>query len=126
MSVLDAQLENLRDRFPQLEARKLSSGTTLVVVPEVRVPDGWNKTRTTIQFLVPAGYPYGALDCFWADSDLRLADGRVPQNTGATPIPEVGPGGLWFSWHLAKPWNPNRDTLSSWMNTVLERLRQRQ
>jgi hypothetical protein len=40
-------------------------------------------------------------------------------------IPETAESGLWFSWHL-QGWNPNRDTLSSWMNTIADRLRRLQ
>lgn len=125
MSLLDVQLAELTERYPGVAATRLPSGTTLITVPGVRLPAGWTKAHTTIWFLVPPGYPYAALDCFWADGDLRLAGGAVPANASPTnPIPEVGTPSLWFSWHLAQPWNPNRDSLSSWMNTVNDRLRQ--
>jgi hypothetical protein len=125
MSLLDVQVGELVERYPGVTATRLPSGTTLITVPDVLLPAGWTKARTTIWFLVPAGYPYAALDCFWADADLRLIGGALPANANVSnPIPEVGISGLWFSWHLAKPWNPNRDSLSSWMNTVNDRLRQ--
>ncbi|QPB24578.1 hypothetical protein ISN39_34170 (plasmid) [Rhizobium sp. 007] len=108
-----------------MSTRPLPSGAVVVSVPNVSLPEGWNKPSTEIRFVVPAGYPYAALDCFWADSGLRLADGRIPNNTGeSNPIPEDGGTGLWFSWHLQdQKWNPNRDTLSSWMNVVISRFR---
>lgn len=122
--MLQAQLDALRARYPGTEGTRLPSGTTLVTVPAVPLPAGWSKAKTTIRFLVPAAYPYAALDCFWADPDLRLSGERMPQNTAAgNPIPEVTQPGLWFSWHLAHPWNPNRDTLSSWMSIINDRLR---
>ena len=125
--MLEAQLADLKARYPGAEATRLPSGTTLVTVPDVPLPSGWSKAKTAIRFLVPAAYPYAALDCFWADTDLRLAGERMPMNTGAgNPIPEVGQPALWFSWHLAHPWNPNRDTLSSWMNAINDRLRRLQ
>jgi len=121
--VVDLQLRELRERYPGTEAQALPSGGLLVTVPGVPLPVGWTKRMTAIRFVVPAAYPYAALDCFWADVDLRLAGERMPQSAGApNPIPETGAQGLWFSWHLAHPWNPNRDTLSSWMNTVNDRL----
>ena len=120
-----AQVAELTARYPGVQSTRLPSGTTLIAVPGVRLPCGWTKERTTIRFLVPAAYPYAALDCFWADDDLRLSGDRIPDNANINnPIPEVGAGGLWFSWHLAQPWNPNRDTLCSWMNSVNDRLRQ--
>lgn len=78
---------------------------------------------TSLRFLVPVGYPYAALDCFWADQALRLATGGMPQNAAINPIPESGEIGLWFSWHLRQPWSSNHDTLSSWIACINERLR---
>ena len=78
----------------------------------------------TIRFLVPPGYPFAQLDCFWADPDLLLAHGATPQNAALNVIPETLQQGMWFSWHLESAWNPNRDTLSTWMNVVIDRLRQ--
>lgn len=122
--ILTIQLEQLRERFGDVQSRSMASGTTLVAVPGVHLPQGWSKASTTIRFLVPLGYPFAQLDCFWADSDLRLAHGAMPQNSASNPIPETTEQGLWFSWHLTYPWNPNRDTLSTWMNVVTERMRQ--
>lgn len=124
MGPLERQLEDLRQRFPEVETQLLPSGTTLVTVRNVPLTTGWNKPSTSIRFLVPPGYPFAALDCFWGDSDLMLDGNRLPQNAQTTnPIPEVNAPGLWFSWHLMHPWNPNRDTLSTWMNAVFDRLR---
>jgi hypothetical protein len=125
MGILDTQLDQLRQRYAIVDAKALGSGTTLVTIPGVPLPAGWNKPASTIRFLVPAGYPFAALDCFWADEDLRLASGQLPTNSGCpNPIPESGQSGLWFSWHLTTPWNPNRDTLSSWVNSINDRMRQ--
>jgi hypothetical protein len=121
--ILERQLGDLGERFGAVEHRRLPSGTVLVTVPAVPLV-GWSATFTSVRFLVPAGYPYAALDCFWADPGLRLATGALPMNAAEqNPIPEDGGTGLWFSWHLQGPWDPNRDTLSSWMNTIIDRLR---
>lgn len=128
MSVLiDRQMEALSDRFPGASAQALPSGTRLVSVPTILLPPGWSAHATGIRFLIPTGYPFAALDCFWADDALRLSSGNVPQNAAPrNPIPETNQTGLWFSWHLASPWNANRDTLSSWMNVIADRLRRPQ
>lgn len=126
MGPLEIQLEQLRQRFVGTQARPLSGGASLVTVPDAELPAGWNKARSAIRFLVPVGYPFAALDCFWADDDLRLAGGGMPQNSAFNPVPEINEPGLWFSWHLTQPWNPNQDTLSSWMNTIFDRLRRPQ
>lgn len=122
--ILNRQIAQLRERFGAVTATRLGSGTTLVEIASVPLPPGWSAAATSIRFLVPSGYPFAALDCFWADSGLTLAGGGTPRSSGQNPIPEVAQRGLWFSWHLSGPWDPNRDTLSSWMNTVLERMRQ--
>lgn len=118
------QLEQLRERFGGAEVRPLMIGTMLVTVPNVRLPEGWSKLSTTIRFIIPSGYPYAVLDCFWADPDLTLLGGGQPQNTGLNPIPGATDAGLWFSWHLTTPWDPNRDTLTTWMNVVISRMKE--
>lgn len=122
--ILDMQLEQLRERSGEVHVRTMASGTTLVTVAGVRLPEGWSKLSANIRFLVPPGYPFAQLDCFWADADLHLANGAPPQNAVLNAIPETMDQGMWFSWHLASAWNPNRDTLSTWMNVVIDRLRQ--
>ncbi len=122
--ILAMQLEELRERFGDVQTRQLPSGTTLVIVPDVSLPEGWSKASTTIRFIAPPGYPFAQLDCFWADPELHLANGGPPQNSAVTSAPETIEPALWFSWHLAGPWNPNRDTLSTWMNVVIDRMRQ--
>lgn len=125
MSVLDAQFAQLGERYASLDIQKLASGTHLVEIHDVPLPAGWSQTSTSIRFLVPVAYPFAALDCFWADNGLRLASGNVPTNSGSdNVVPETQIAGLWFSWHLASPWNPSRDTLSSWMNSINDRMRQ--
>jgi hypothetical protein len=120
--VVTMQLDELRERFGEARVETMASGTALVTVPGVRLPDGWSKTSTTIRFLIPPGYPFAQPDCFWADADLRLAGGAMPQSSGPNAIPESADTGLWFSWHLTTAWDPNRDTLSSWMNSIKDRL----
>lgn len=125
--IVDQQLEALRERFQGAETLRLSSGAYMVSVPNIPLPAGWSAPVTMVRFLIPAGYPFAALDCFWADDGLRLAGGAIPQNAApGNQIPETGHYGLWFSWHLTGSWDPNRDTLSSWMNVCADRLRRPQ
>lgn len=121
---VNVQLEQLRQRFSEADVRPGASDTMLVTVPNVRLPEGWSKPSTTVHFVIPSGYPYAHLDCFWADADLKLANGAVPQNTGQVPLPGVPELLLWFSWHLTTPWDPNRDTLTTWMNVILNRMKE--
>ncbi len=100
----------------------LTGDSRLVEIPDVQLPSGWNKPTTSVRFLIPQGYPFAQPDCFWADNELRLASGQMPQNAQANnPIPNTSSMGLWFSWHLTR-WNPNRDELVSWCVCIQDRL----
>jgi len=72
---------------------------------------------TTVQ------YPNAGFDMFWVDENVKLRDGRIPQ-AGDAIEPYLGRRWRRFSWHLPpnRPWNPSRDSLSTWIATVEERL----
>lgn len=124
MSILEGQLQELRNRYGTVETTVLRSGAVLIEIASHLLPAGWSKARTSIRFLAPQGFPQAAPDCFWADGDLCLQGGREPQNSNTSEaIPEHGGKGRWFSWHLTSAWNPNRDTLSTWMNSINDRLK---
>ena len=99
----------------------IGGGSQVIFIPIFPLPKGWNKQATAIHFVVPAGYPYAQPDCFYADLNLRLADGRMPQNTGQNPATAALASTLWFSWHLQRPWKPGRDTLFTWLNVIANR-----
>ena len=122
MSAAEQQLDSLRLRYPGATLRQLPSGAELVTLPGVALQEGWSLRGTALRFLAPAGYPYAAPDCFWADEPLRLANGLMPQNSAVTPVPETAESGLWFSWHLSHPWNAGTHTLSTWTACMLDRL----
>lgn len=125
-----AQFERLQERYPQAVMSALPSGSALVHVPSIGVPDGWSHTETDLWFIVPVGYPGPCPDCFWVRQDLRLANGGMPHASQVHPqIPETTQPALWFSWHVVDNqahWNPARDTLSTYMSICLERLRRPQ
>ncbi len=123
MSVVPVQFEELKKRFPGAELTPLSDGSSLVRVSDFLLPPGkWNKDRTAVYFVAPNGFPVAKPDSFWADEDLRLPGGALPKNS-AVQAPPFGTGPkLWFSWHV-NPWNPNRDTLTSYLWVIASRLR---
>lgn len=98
------------------------SGASVIAIPEFPLPQGWSKERTTVLFVAPVGYPLAQPDCFWADEDLRLSSGAVPQNSGTNPIPERGGSNLWFSWHLSG-WSPNQSNLLTYINSIKARFK---
>jgi hypothetical protein len=124
MTLLEEQIEILRSHYPDVAVRNLPSGAALIVLPNVPLIEGWSKKSTAVMFLAPVGYPHAKPDCFWTEGDLRLANGVPPASTGPNPIPEVNERGyLWFSWHTAQ-WNPNRDSLVTYVNVIKNRLRE--
>lgn len=120
-SIAELQLDTLQQSYPGSRLERLSDGTLLVSIPDVRLPPGWNQDSTTVRFLVPVGYPVAQPDCFWADSSLRLANNAMPASSGVQQIPQTGLTQLWFSWHVAT-WNPGRDSLITYARVIRDRL----
>jgi len=123
MTPIERQMEQLRAVHPTATHERLADGSYLITIPAVRLPAGkWNKETTAIRFLAPVGYPAGRPDCFWTDRDLLLSGNRVPQNTGANPIPNYQQlATLWFSWHVST-WSPNSDSLLTYLRVIEQRL----
>lgn len=118
---VQAQVEALTSSYAAVEAVTRVDGTTLIQVPSVPLPPGWNKPATRVWFVVPVGYPLARPDCFWAEHDLRLGNGGMPANSGMQTIPGTTQQGLWFSWHISS-WDPGRDSLASYVRVMRERL----
>jgi hypothetical protein len=117
--------EKLRRLHPGLRITEMPSGVAqavLVEVPDVELPDAWNRPTTTVRFLVPLAYPAAPPDSFWADAGLALRDGRPPQGSRVQPLPGSAEPLLWFSWHVQQ-WNPNVHTVSSFLQVVKNRFR---
>ncbi len=125
MGPAELHVERLRAREPDLQLQVLPDGSKLICIPQVALPAGWNKPSTSVHLVAPPGYPFAQPDCFWADPDLRLSSGALPQNAAlGNPIPHrPGLPALWFSWHL-QGWNAARDDLLTWLTVIRERLAQ--
>jgi E2/UBC family protein E len=123
MTPFEQQLERLKVICPTAKATRIASGANLIEIPNYKLPKGWNRGEGTVIFLAPPGYPAAQPDCFWVEpTGMRLENGATPQNTNdSNPIPGVGPRGTWFSWHV-QHWNPNRDSLETYINVIKQRL----
>jgi hypothetical protein len=119
-SIVETQLAELQRLHPAATAVELPDGSTLVTVPDIPMPAGWNQDRTAVVFLTPVGYPMARPDCFWADCGLRLSGGGMPGNANLQSLPGRGDQVLWFSWHLAQ-WDPQRDTLLTFVRVIRSR-----
>ncbi|MEJ0011256.1 MAG: E2/UBC family protein [Bauldia sp.] len=127
--ITQKQFERLKQRYPDAVLTALPSGAGLVTIPAVSLPEGWSRATSSVRFVVPIGYPGPAPDCFWADQELRLANGQQPQASQVNQIPEANQQALWFSWHVveaAKNWNPNRDDLLTFVGIIMDRFRRPQ
>lgn len=122
MGPLEIHIERLMSRRPDALIKHVEGSGTLITIPDITLPLGWNKANTCIHFFAPTGYPYAKPDCFWADEDLRLASGAIPQNSNPdNPMPGLEKRAIWFSWHTEQ-WNASRDDLSTWIASINDRL----
>jgi len=121
---LAQDLAQARQRFGQVDVTP-EAGRTLVVVRDQSLPGHWNRDTTDILIQVPQGYPLSALDMFWVQPGLRLADGRMPH---CGEVLESYLGTTWqrFSWHYPPgvKWNPTRDGILSHLRFARARLSQ--
>lgn len=127
MTPFEQHLNDLQSVCPNATATRLGSGAQLITIPNYTMPQGWNRRTATILFVAPPAYPAAQPDCFWVEpGGVRLANGATPQGTNdSNPIPEIGPRGTWFSWHV-QHWNPNRDSLLSYFKVIEQRFKAQQ
>lgn len=120
---VEAHFKRLRELYPAASCTAIGDGRFLIHIPGVFLPTGWSKSITNIWFVAPVGYPGAAPDCFWADSDLRLAAGRLPQNSGEQLVPGTTTAGLWFSWHIGR-WAPATHDMRTYASAMRSRFEQ--
>lgn len=101
-----------------LETREMADGSSIVAV-DVDLPEGWNRTRVRVRFVLPVAFPSAQPDCFFVDLDLRLADGNMPMNSGVQQLD--GEDLLWLSWHLST-WSPSTDNTATYLRFIERRL----
>lgn len=101
-----------------LERRELPDGS-VIVTTTMALPPGWNKQQTQVWFALPVAFPNAQPDCFFADLDLRLANGAQPANSGFQTLATQHL--LWFSWHLSS-WNPAQDNVDTYVRFIGRRL----
>jgi hypothetical protein len=135
MTPLEQQLQVLKDyeKYQDANMQPLPGGAHLIEIPNVPIPPGWNVTGTkapvtkaTILFIAPAGYPAAKPDCFWLQvTGLRFNGEGTPNAANEnTLIPGLTPPrpATWFSWHV-QTWDPNKDSLATYMAIIMQRLK---
>jgi len=74
------------------------------------LPPGWNRNKTCVLVLVPAGYPVTPPDNFYVPIGLRTALGNPPSNyTESQSL--LGEQWGQFSLHVDGEWKPSADHL---------------
>jgi hypothetical protein len=121
-SLFEEHFQSLSEAYPGAGYDVRPDGARRIRVPGYTLPAGWNMAATTIYFITSPSYPMAQPDCFWTDPQLRLASGAMPQNTSVNN--NYGPENLlWFSWHTSR-WDPNRDSLLTYLKVIGRRLQE--
>ena len=127
MITIEDGLERIKTKYPQAHIEFNEPYEPILVVPGVRLGEGWNKTICTILSIIPRGFPAVQPDRFWVDlPDLRLSNGDQPEYTNTLidiyGHPQWNNCTTWFAWIL-QGWNPNTDSLYTWLKVMERRLR---
>lgn len=96
-------------------------GQSVITLPQFKLPDGWNKEKCNITFILNGDYPYIAPQHFWTEYNLRLLHAGMPGNT-AFDCPHFCPVGCMKFYFRAYTWSPDVDNLVTWMYTINRRL----
>src|SRR5689334_20603143 len=111
---IEAELNLLRNTYPQLQSGQLQSGPHWVLIPRYVLPvNRFNMDVTPVLFSLPVGYPNTGPDNFFVDVNLRLRDGSNPLAFNPNPNSSTGPAPIpgnwgWFSWH-PYGWRPSSE-----------------
>lgn len=98
-----AEVDMLRASWPDLEYQPVGGWVRL---PRYQVDDTqWALARVEACFQVPENYPGQAPYAIYVRPDLKLADGRTPNNYQFPVATGLGDGWGKFSW-LVDPWVP--------------------
>lgn len=109
------EIAELKEAGYKIETSE-ANGFVYLIFNNYPVPPSYNKRSTRLLLRLPIAYPQGNPDMFWTDTDLVLADKRVP--TKADLI-ESHVGNQWrrFSWH-PHGWNPGTGNLFIYLEFV--------
>lgn len=93
------QFEALKREFPEATIHEDPSGNRHVHVPEVPLPEGWNRERAEVLLQLPPAYPSVAIPGFETDAELRLKNGAQPGGSGFQDFD--GKKYMHFCWNAA-------------------------
>ncbi len=100
----ERELSFLKQRYGEVDH---GNDLSWVLFKKFALPVGWNRERTELLVLIPAGYPTSPPDNFFVPNGFRLADGKLPANYSENQT-VLGVAWAQFSFH-AKEWRPSDD-----------------
>jgi len=115
---IERQMTDVRTRWSGASHAFLPSGTALVAVPGLPLPQGWTQPTTKVMFLLQPEFPVAQPDIYYLEEGVLPPNGTIRANHQRQRIPETQIDAVWISWH-AQAWNPNRDTIMSWLGTII-------
>jgi hypothetical protein len=114
-----AQIERAREDFTDLEALPQPDGFIRVLVPQLPIAAGWDRSAVRVLLLLPPGFPTAKPNGFEADPSMRLSDGRPPsQGYGVQQIGSESWGH--YCWQ-PQAWTADRETLWRYIKFIQRR-----
>ncbi len=104
---------------------RIAGDDSWILIPEFRLPTGWEPTRTTVLVVVPVTYPESAPDGFFLGSRLRRHDGGSGSLVDPGHYfhgynnPYADLGYVWYC--LEDPyrrWDPRLDSLFTFVEAI--------
>jgi len=117
-----AQLERLKEEYPDAEVRAQPDGAVQIEVPNIAIATGWNKDRICILIILPVGYPQAPPSGFNSNPDIRLIGGKQPDGSGEQNM--NGQTWLHFCWS-PQNWDYNRESLWKFLKFCQSRFEER-
>jgi hypothetical protein len=113
------QVERAREDFTDLEVLPQPDGFIRVLVPQLPIAGGWDRSAVRVLMLLPPGFPTAKPNGFEADPSLRLADGTAPsQGYGVQQIGAESWGH--YCWQ-PQAWTADRETLWRYIKFIQRR-----
>ncbi|WP_261555521.1 E2/UBC family protein [Frankia tisae] len=117
---LRLEVAQLAAAYPGL---RIAQDDSWVLIPEFRLPAGWEPVLTTVLVIVPATYPECAPDGFFLGSLLRRHDGTVLSRPGHYFYDYKNPySGLGYVWYCLedpdRQWDPLADSLLTFVEAI--------
>jgi len=119
---VQAQLERLKEEYPDVEVRLQADGAVHIEVPDIPIATGWNKDRICILIVLPVGYPQAPASGFNSDHDLQLIGGKKPDGGGEQNID--GQAWLHFCWS-PQNWDYKKENLWKFLKFCQSRFEER-